>query len=192
MKRENRGFTLIELVTALSIMMILMGMAVPNLDVIGGIRAQKAAQSVTAALDKTRMEAMNRLVGEMELSRRADGYYITYYLDRGRKAAGISGESGERIAPKKVRMSYTDKAGVHELNEGASLILTFDRESGSFLPIQSQVMTQESINEYLAAGTDIPFEGGNNYCTEIRVWGGRRSYVITLIPATGKYEMQKG
>ena len=84
MKKRNRGFTLVEMVVIISIFVILLGIMVPSLNSILGFRVQRAANSIASALDKTKIEASNRLVGEMMLERREDGYYISYIIDRGK------------------------------------------------------------------------------------------------------------
>ena len=89
-KKRNTGFTLVEMVITVSIFAILLGIIVPSLNSVLGFRVQRATNSITAALDKTRREAMNRLVGEMKLEYRSDGYYITYYLDRGKESESSS------------------------------------------------------------------------------------------------------
>ena len=192
MKEKNKGYTLVELVVVVSIMAILLTIIVPNVSIIWNFRAKRAANSIASALDKTKVEAMNRLVGEMKLEKRSDGYYITYYLDRGKRAADISEEDAEQIGPARLRISYTtdsEDGVVHELQEGESLILTYDRDTGAFRTIQSNVVTQSQVNEYLENNQDIAFPDTRHYCTSIIVSGGARSRVITLIKDTGKYQI---
>lgn len=70
MKNKNKGFTLVELVIVVAIFTILLGILEPSVNSIFGFRVQRAANSIGAALDKTKTEAMNRLVGEMKLENR--------------------------------------------------------------------------------------------------------------------------
>lgn len=80
MRKKNKGFTLVEMVVTVSIFAILLGILVPSLNSIIGFRVQRAANSIASALDKTKIEASNRLVGEMRLEKRANGYYISLSL----------------------------------------------------------------------------------------------------------------
>ena len=100
MKNKNKGFTLVELVIVVAIFTILLGILEPSVNSIFGFRVQRAANSIGAALDKTKTEAMNRLVGEMKLEKQDDGYYISYYLDRGKASEGrVKQDQPEKIAP---------------------------------------------------------------------------------------------
>lgn len=67
MRQKNKGFTLVEMVITVAIFAILLGILVPSLNSILGFRVQRAANSIASALDKTKIEASNRLVGEMKL-----------------------------------------------------------------------------------------------------------------------------
>ena len=71
-EKKNRGFTLVEMIVILAIFAILLGILVPSLNPIRGLRAKRAADSIGTALDRTRAEAMSRLVGEMKLE---SGFY---------------------------------------------------------------------------------------------------------------------
>ena len=120
MKKRNRGFTLVEMVVIISIFVILLGIMVPSLNSILGFRVQRAANSIASALDKTKIEASNRLVGEMMLERREDGYYISYIIDRG-KVNGKENikwnEDEEKIAPSKTSMRNCEMVKVSLLVE---------------------------------------------------------------------------
>ena len=191
-QKNNKGFTLVELIVVISIFTILLGILEPSVSSIFSYRAKRAANSIVAALDKTKTEAMNRLVGEMVLERTDDGYYVSYYLDRG-KQSGIVKEQAEKIAPKNTLISYTTTENTMEteMQLGDKLIFTFNREDGSFRPLQKNIINSEEITNSLNNHTDISFPdkmlAGNvgNYCTSITVKGGSRISTIKLETGTG-------
>lgn len=197
-EKKNRGFTLVEMTVVLAIFAILLAVLVPSLDPVARFRANRAAISIGAALDRTKTEAMDRLVGEMRLSWTSDGYYISYYLDRGK--TGVREEQPEKIASGRMKISYTDSNGatVNLWEDGTNeLILTYDRSTGGFLPIQSRVWEQKDILKMLSDGEDIPLDRPENstqpYCEKITVHGvGQRTRIITLFQDTGKYTISAG
>ena len=197
-EKKNRGFTLVEMTVVLAIFAILLVVLIPSLDPVAGFRANRAAISIGAALDRTKTEAMDRLVGEMRLSWTSDGYYISYYLDRGK--TGVREEQPEKIASGRMKISYTDSNGttVNLWEDGTNeLILTYDRSTGGFLPIQSRVWEQKDILKMLSDGEDIPLDRPENstqpYCEKITVHGvGQRTRIITLFQDTGKYTISAG
>lgn len=195
MKSKNRGFTLIELIVVIAVMTILLGIAIPSLNSILGFRVNRAANSIASALDKTRTEAMNRLVGEMKLEKRVDGYYISYYLDRGKagRKSDVQQDQPEKIAPARTQISYSVNGGNESvLQEGQSIIITYDRATGAFLPLQDNTWSQNDILSTLTAGNDIPLKREGNYCTQITVRSGSRYKTLQLIQETGKYTMTSG
>ena len=194
-KMSDKGFTLVELIVVVAIFTILLGIAVPSLNSILGFRVNRAANSIASALDRTKIEASSRLVGEMKLEKRADGYYISYYLDRGKVggASHVTEDDPEKIAPARTEISYTSSDGSsHVMAAGDSLILTYDRATGGFLPIQSTVISQEEILNDLKAGKDVPLQKTGTYCTSITVSGGQRYKTLSLIKETGKYSITAG
>ena len=79
-----------------------------------------------------------------------------------------------------------------ENNGRSSLILTYDRATGGFLPIQSNEWGQNEILKVLESGNDIPLDRDTSlpYCSSITVSGGMRTKVITLNIKTGKYSVK--
>ena len=192
MRQKNKGFTLIEMVITVTIFAILLGILVPSLNSILGFRTQRAANSIASALDKTKIEASNRLVGEMKLEKLDDGYYISYYLDRGKvgSESNVEQDQAEKIAPARTLISYmTDDNVTHPMETGDSIVLTYDRATGGFLPLQENTWTQKAILAELDAGKDIPLTREGSYCTAIIVQGGRKIKTINMDINTGKYEI---
>ncbi len=202
MKKKNRGFTLIEMIVVVSVFAILLGILVPSLNSILGFRVQRAANSIAAALDQTKTEASNRLVGEMKLEKRSDGYYISYILDRG-KVNGQenikTNENEEKIAPSGTQISYVINGTEQSIDEGSGIVITFDRATGGFLPLQQQeegCWDHYDIFGALENGSSIFADRSGltnlGYCDRIIVRGGGRVRNIVLYKDTGKYKITAG
>ena len=210
MKKKNSGFTLIELIVVLSIFASLLAIIVPSLNSILGFRVQSAANSIGAALDKTKIEASSRLVGAMKLEYRPnDGYYISYILDRGKiEETGDdiikTDQDEEKIAPAKTSISYFVGGQEKFLdnrnnNEPNAIVITYDRATGKFLPLMktdgwenfpvlTKVKKQNGDDSYLS---EMQL-GEDQVCSKIVVKGGSRTRTITLMQDTGKYKITAG
>ena len=105
----------------------------------------------------------------------------------------VKQDQPEKIAPARTIISYTTDNGTEqELAVGDGIVITYDRATGAFLPLQDKVWKQKEILSVLADGEDIPLTRSGAYCTKITVRGGGRYKTLNLIQETGKYEMVSG
>ena len=192
--KKNRGFTLIELIVVVAIMTVLLGVMVPSMNSILGFKAKRAANSITAALDETKTQAMSRLAAEVVISQDNTGCYITYNLHRGKKS-GMVQEQQEKFADSHMNITYETSDGVTHQLKDQQLILTYDRENGGFAPVQTSALTTADLDEAVTKGTNVILknqttDSGNVYCKKITVATKFQKRIIELKVSTGTYSVR--
>lgn len=207
-KKGNKGFSLVEMVIVLSIFAILIGILIPSLNALIDYRATRAAKSIVSGFERMRTEAESRLVAEMKLERKSDGYYISYCLYKG-KQSGMVWSDETKIAPARVKIEYKlddyDTPYPIEIEEGKSLIFTVDRNTGGFRPLQTREVTTADVNKLLGLeaddntgqnkSRDLTYydektaSGQKAECYKIVVSGRVKKRTISLEQKTGKVTM---
>lgn len=190
---KNKGFTLVEMMIVVSILAILLGILIPSFNALVDYRATRAAKSISSGLERMRTEAMSRLVAEMKLEKKSDGYYISYCLHKG-KQAGMVWSNEEKIAPARTNITYrlATKESV-ELKTGESIILTVDRSTKGFRPLQSAAVTTEEVNALIDNNEDIAYHDIDGaQCYNITVSGTIKKRIISLNQTTGKCTVTSG
>lgn len=190
---KDKGFTLVEMMIILSIFAILLGILIPSLNTLVDYRATRAAKSISSGLERMRTEAMSRLVAEMKLEKKSDGYYISYCLHKG-KQAGMVWTDEEKIAPArtsiKYRLAMKDSA---EIKTGESIILTVDRSTKGFRSLQSAAVTTDEVNALIDNNEDIAYHDIDGAeCCDIIVSGTVKKRNISLNQTTGKCTVTSG
>ena len=167
---KNKGFTLVEMVIVLSIFAILLGILIPSLNSLIDYRATRAAKSITTGFERLRTEATTRLVAEMKLEKKSDGYYLSYYVYKGKNGTkyDMTWTDEQKIAPARTKIEYKVSGSyqteningdnLQELKEGDALLFTIDRTIGGFRPLQAEekegklqpvVVTSDEVKEFL-------------------------------------------
>lgn len=163
--RNSKGFSLVELIVVAAIIGICIGLASLSVSVVFSSLAMKCSNSINAELSKCRINAMSRAADVyLRLYCDADGNVIADYCEGGAVV------SSEEVGGSRVTVTFeTDTEHTLSYSGGVDLCLTFRRDSGALVTLKSD-------------GSDAEYQ-----CTKITVSGGGRSYIITLVPATGAH-----
>ncbi|MCM1160016.1 MAG: type II secretion system GspH family protein [Roseburia sp.] len=181
--KENKGFSLIELIVIMAVMGIVITFGVIKSDVLFSYRAQEAYKKVvnTLTTEKVQVLAHSKLTktvsvkdtfGGVNTDIQNDGVYIEFYkYDNSIYAKtyvmGVAKEEkGNKIAGRGVTMickgaGLTDEELVG--GEGNGIMFSYDRSTGAFLPYKD-----------------------GKYIEEIYILGGSRQYELKLMKKTGK------
>lgn len=182
--KKNQGISLVEIVVMVAIIGILLAIVIPSFNSLYGNEAQKGTENLTASLDFTRNQAMDKLVGQMRLyqDEKNNTYVEISYYD----GKTMFTEDPQIICDRKAKVTYKteDSSGWQEL-DNTGIIITFDRVSGAFRPIQEQSAT-------VSSELNVSFADSADYCEELRVVGGTRIRIISLQKLTGTYVVTKG
>lgn len=173
--QNNKGFSLIELVVVIAIVAVLAGGSVLGIGSLAGWRVTNCASDIDSAMKNTRVNAMSKSSAYMQIRCDSDGKYFLME----------SGKQEDSIAKGNVSIRYeTDKGDVVDITDGSSLILSYNRSSGAFMPIITNVAGDGTYTFLTDSG------GAYVYCRKIIVTNGRKTKTITLVKDTGKHTLE--
>lgn len=162
MKRNNRGFTLVEIVVVVTILGVLVGLTAMSISSVFSARARRCATELDSYISMCRVNSMSRAGSiKIVLDTDANGSIRgSYYENDVVKDTAVFSDT-------RVFAEFTIGGVSTPLSSSDPLTLSFNRSTGGFNP-QGNV-----------AGVPV-------YCTSISISSGR-TYVITLIPSTGNH-----
>ena len=179
--KNNRGFTLIELMVVVAIVSILVGAMTYSINSVSSTRAKKFASDLNAMISQCRVDTMSGAPSPtyLKISQKDNStgdVYAALYEDGTVKAEqklGGSGISCSFITDSIAAQSYSISG-----NNSTALYLAFDRATGAFSKLTDVKSSDSALN--VASG---------NYCTSITIASGGGSYTITLVPKTGYHSV---
>lgn len=196
--KDNKGFSLVELVIVVAILAILGGFVFVGLGLLTGQYARECANDISAALGKEKNYSLTRSATVdcyMELVYDADdGYHVRYYQPKNAIVKGDNPSSDwvlagdEKVGSKRVYVNcdFTDNSST-VIRDGQSVIFIYDRVSGALkASAQSDGITigiDDAVRSAIESDTAVK-------CNKITIDYGR-TYEITLYPATGKHELAR-
>lgn len=177
--RENKGYSLIELIVVIAIMVVLTGMLVWGFSSVTNQEAKKAISLIDGYLNQTQTTAMTKTQGYCMISMDAEGNYF----------ASLQDGTSKKLGDSKLVIDYQleGTTGWKSITKSQPLILSYEKSSGAFLPVITQVESDRYV--YLTT------KGGDNsdisaYAASIRIQKGNYEKQIQLYPKTGKHQVE--
>ena len=180
-KRNNKGFSLVELVTVIAIMAILAGVVTIGYGILTGKQAKESRDELQSKLEMVRTQTMGKRTVTAELAEDEAGKYVLTVTSTVAQDGSDPQVSEYKLGGKSCRIyyscskdcTYTDGGvGIIEIDEDNSLCLEFDRGSGAMKPIS----TLE--------------DGTSQYIYHIFVVERDKVYGIRIYPETGKMQVE--
>lgn len=166
MRKDNKGFSLVELIVVITIIVVLTGIISMGVGLAVSKPADECAAKLKASLQSMRVTTMGKFDAHMEIYKKNDQIYVKEIkVD----TEGGTPSSKESIVSAKGVQLYFEKGNsgtYEELKEGdAPILIYYDRSSGAF---------SNSVSGY--------------YCTRLKAVKGNRTAVLRLYSLTGKVE----
>lgn len=163
--KNNKGYSLVEIMIVLAILAVLATVGITGLGYIWGTNVRSCANELKTAIGKTRITTMGKDEATIRIYQDStDGaYYKQEIVD------GV-GERPIKVGKAILTLTYTmvdgtgTLIGTGTISGSDELAIAFDRSSGA---------QREAT-------------AGAGMCSEIDVSFGSRHSIITLVPATGK------
>lgn len=175
MKKNNAGFSLVELIVAIAILTVLTGVGAYGLNQVTGFRAREAADKITSSLKENKIETLGKAKSSggmaWEIYRDGNDFFIRTVYDAGTGTEYYS--NSEKINEGKVTVWVGKKTGGASnwvanyitLTDGNAYRIYFNRSTGALCD---------------ASGLAIDFN------PVIRVKYGRKDYDVEVVSKTGK------
>lgn len=187
--KDNKGFSLLELMAALGIAALIMGIAGFSLAMTPASQAKKCTLNIDAMMTRTRSGTLAK-DGDvyMEIFNDVSGNISVRYYENDKKWEEEHLTTGD-----KVQVFYsidnTDSTTLEEkrqaatqINKDDNLFLAFNRSTTGFYSL-GHAAAMASSNSAMDSYSDT----ANDYCTYLWIKGGEVEYCIQLGPTTGTH-----
>ena len=164
MKKNNKGFSLVELIVIIAIMAVFMTSIITYIGMVGGAQAKKCANGLSGSLSQTKVCAMSRSKASMTVYSDDTGVYVKMVQGNSERIEKI-GNQGTIVEYRTVRNSDVFMAVGNTADSGVKI--EFDRASGACKKMST-----------------------GEYCYGFKVTCGQTTYIVNIEPLTGKVSIQ--
>lgn len=202
MKKDNRGFSLVELIIIVAIMAILIGVMAANIGRISGYRAKECRTKVVSSLENGRMMTLSKARGNNIYAgdSTTDTYLVFFYYRRNGcnyclTVVNNTVTDVKKISKGRVKLKYSTT--VSEADDGTAIPEFGDSDDPKNLSIQSDATL---LNNAAAAGFRMAYNRQNGaflaldagktvYVYQMYAELGGYNYGLNIHPKTGKVEV---
>jgi prepilin-type N-terminal cleavage/methylation domain-containing protein len=173
-KLNNGGFSLIELIVVMAVVVVLAGAFINSMSMLNGRRARACREELLSKLDGVRTTTMGKRTATATVEKDGTGYVLKVSTT----VDGSSYETKEyKLASSKVTLYYsTDPAGGDRKEINPSLTIEFDRASGALKPQAKDPADPTAADTYV------------RYIYAVQ---NGKEYGIRLYPETGKIQREE-
>lgn len=202
MKKDNRGFSLVELIIIVAIMAILIGVMAANIGRISGYRAKECRTKLVSSLENGRMMTLSKARGNNVYVGDAstDTYLVFFYYRRNGCNYCLTVVNNAVVDVKKIskgRVTLKYSTTQAETDDGAAVPEFGDSDDPKELSIQSDMTLLEAA---AGAGFKMAYNrqngaflandaGRTEYVYQMYAELGGYNYGINIHPKTGKVEV---
>ncbi len=191
-KKDNRGFSLVELVIGITIMVIVLGMLGASLNYIGNSQARSLANAIKTAVGQARIQTMGKYDTYLYIYRSsADNRYYkeTWKRSKSGGSTELVRESREMLGKEKPMVKFLIEGDTteYQLDGTHALLIKFDRTNGK--EIEEDMGSGHTDEEGNPISTGIGTVTKSVKCNQIVVYYGGKEYNIRIVPATGKISL---
>ena len=131
-KKNNGGFSLVELIVVIAISVVLIGAATISIRSVMGVEVKQCARNIESIINKTRVTTMGKDSAVLEIYKDAsDGAYYYKTTINGTVSAPSKVGKSRIDVYYSMKDDYSDKT---QLNSSDKIMLQFDRSSGAQKP----------------------------------------------------------
>lgn len=164
--KNNKGFSLVELIVVIAIMGVLTGIITISTRTILGSRVKECAANIESQLKMARETTMGKSRVTLKIYRNESGEYYSELTTYDADQTTVLSTDKKRVGRKSITLKYsTDSVSYTTMNNSDSFIVEYDRSSGAMKNQSSCVR-------------------------EIVISSGSKEKKIKMYPETGKVEVK--
>lgn len=171
MKKNNDGFTIVELIVVIAMLVIFIGAVSVNVGRITGYDAKEGYKKISSAITENKIETLGKakMTGDIYLEIYKDSSDRNLYVQTIRNGRSTKDVTDKTKLTKRGRasVSYEMSDGTtKDATDGDPLVICFNRASGAIVDINDGYNVSKLKYIYITAGS--------------------YKYTIELVPQTGK------
>ncbi len=191
LRDNNKGFSLVELLTVVAILALMLGMFLLSTNVIGRTAARQCSKQLHHELDRVRVASMGKNRVILHLYRGADNKVMVRQITKISSIGGVAdtkyiAEDAKEAGSSRVSLEFISSVdAAHRIPlDGDGVYFEFNRSTGAFKKVNGSVIQSEISGDISGA---VAGQVGGDYIIEnIFITGGGLTETLTMHQITGK------
>lgn len=178
--KNNKGFSLIELIIVIAILSILTSVSIVGLGYLYSTNIKSSIKKIDSALQQAQSYTVSKSTGNRDVSMTLQQDGENYYVEVKQTPYGASPVtiSREEIGKKNLKVKFIDSNGAeYMVNSSNPLVVHFDRSTGGLLNLEGSTYKLSKI--VITTGDTANF-GDSTKCCNIEISGVTGKTKVTM------------